>query len=335
MKFDLNRLRELSITEVAIKLGIEVKRKKVLCFMHEENTPSLEFDEKKGMFFCHGCNQGGDVITLVEKYSGSNFLSSCSWLENAFLGGTANIQQFSSPSLKKRVIPKIEIHANSEIYEWLISHATISKSGIDYLKNRGFKESIIEQMQIRDLQHPSIFFEDLRKKWGDDQLLNCGLAKNHDKYGITSIWWDPVILFPFIDPVSRVNYIQARRINNKEPKYLNLIGLIKPTYNLSCLQQMKLGDHLFICEGIPDTLSMIQLGYYCIGVLGASSFDKSLIPALMDFEIIVIPDRDDAGERFFQKLRSEFNSVGKSIAKRQLPNNFKDVNEYLRSNSRN
>lgn len=333
MELDLNRLKEISITEVATKLGIEIKRKKAFCFMHQENTPSLSFDEKKGLFFCHGCNQGGDVIKLVERYSSLDFVSSCSWLENAFLGGAAIVQQFSPPLISKTIQPESEILANSEIYEWVINNITISNAGMDYLKNRGFNELTIERMQIRDIMQPSIFFESLRKQWGDNQLLNCGLAKKHDGYGVTSIWWDHVILFPFFDSSSRINYIQARRINGENPKYLNIMGLQKPTYNLNCIKQMKQGDYLFICEGIPDTLSMIQLDYNCIGVLGATSFDKSLIPELMDFEIIVIPDADDAGERFFQKLRSEFKAAGKTIDKRTLPNDYKDVNEYIRANS--
>lgn len=43
----VNRLNEFPIESVADKLGIDVKRHKALCFMHNDHTPSLKFTPSK------------------------------------------------------------------------------------------------------------------------------------------------------------------------------------------------------------------------------------------------------------------------------------------------
>lgn len=43
----VTRLNELSIESVAEKLGIDVKRHKALCFMHDDHTPSLKFTPRR------------------------------------------------------------------------------------------------------------------------------------------------------------------------------------------------------------------------------------------------------------------------------------------------
>ncbi|MBI4524377.1 MAG: hypothetical protein HY695_11270 [Deltaproteobacteria bacterium] len=37
-----------------------------LCPFHAEKTPSFTVNEDKGVFYCHGCGAGGDVIRFIE-----------------------------------------------------------------------------------------------------------------------------------------------------------------------------------------------------------------------------------------------------------------------------
>jgi predicted P-loop ATPase len=37
------------------------------CPLHREKTPSFHVEEDKGLFYCHGCGKGGDVIKLVQE----------------------------------------------------------------------------------------------------------------------------------------------------------------------------------------------------------------------------------------------------------------------------
>lgn len=44
-----------------------------LCPFHAEKTPSFTVNEDKGVFYCHGCHEGGDVIDFVRKLKGFSY----------------------------------------------------------------------------------------------------------------------------------------------------------------------------------------------------------------------------------------------------------------------
>lgn len=44
-----------------------------LCPFHEERTPSFHVDPEKKLFYCFGCQAGGDVFRFIEKYEHKSF----------------------------------------------------------------------------------------------------------------------------------------------------------------------------------------------------------------------------------------------------------------------
>jgi len=69
-------MNKLSIVEV-IEQYTELKRAgkewRGLCPFHSERTPSFFVNQDKGVFRCHGCLEGGDVITFIQKAEGLGF----------------------------------------------------------------------------------------------------------------------------------------------------------------------------------------------------------------------------------------------------------------------
>lgn len=51
-----------------------------LCPLHAEKSPSFTVNEEKGLFYCHGCHQGGDVIHFVELMEDTDFKGALSHL---------------------------------------------------------------------------------------------------------------------------------------------------------------------------------------------------------------------------------------------------------------
>ena len=46
---------------------------KGLCPFHDEKTPSFQVTPARGLFYCFGCGEGGDVITFMEKIDNLSF----------------------------------------------------------------------------------------------------------------------------------------------------------------------------------------------------------------------------------------------------------------------
>jgi hypothetical protein len=78
--YDLDRIREVKITDVCDKMGIILdKNRRACCPFHEEKTPSFRVNEKN-FFKCFGCGAGGDVIKFVQDYQCISFQEAIKWL---------------------------------------------------------------------------------------------------------------------------------------------------------------------------------------------------------------------------------------------------------------
>ena len=68
--------RKSSITEAVSRYtslrrcGVEYNG---LCPFHSEKTASFYVNEEKGLFYCYGCHEGGDVIHFIEKIEDVDF----------------------------------------------------------------------------------------------------------------------------------------------------------------------------------------------------------------------------------------------------------------------
>ena len=62
-----------------------------LCPLHEDHKPSFLVDPLKNLFYCYGCDRGGDVIRFAELYHQVQFPQAlallCRWLRRPILPG--------------------------------------------------------------------------------------------------------------------------------------------------------------------------------------------------------------------------------------------------------
>lgn len=336
--YDTYKIKQVSIIDIAKRLGIVVKKNTALCCFHDEKTASLKFDNKKGLYYCFGCGAKGNSITLVSKCLNKSFLDSCQWIEREFYGNYTGIK-YSPVIIRKLGINKTEESTNqpnSEIYEWIIENTSLSSSSESYLTHeRGFNTETINALKIRDISNLGEFNKKALDKWGAELLIKAGLCKRDGNDTLKYVWWDHVIIFPFTNTEGRIDYIQARRLVSDKPKYLNLFDMQSTIYNWICLNGLKKGDTVTICEGVPDTISAITKGRNAVGILGALAFKEQWVKHFLNFEIDVIPDNDKAGVQFGEKLRQAFKKAGKPIRVIQLPKIYKDLNELHRGNYSN
>ena len=71
------------IVEVISECGIALRPAgrdfKALCPFHTEKTPSFTVSVQKQIFYCFGCQTGGNIISFVQKHEGKSFIETLEW----------------------------------------------------------------------------------------------------------------------------------------------------------------------------------------------------------------------------------------------------------------
>lgn len=327
----LEEVRAIPIGLVARDLGIEIRRKMVVCYNGHDTKASLSISESKGLFKCFGCGDHGNVIDLAMKVRHADFKTTCQWLIDHYLVSPAEEPKFKKNINKIPSSPQvITIKPNLVIYEWIVENTRLSNRAIFYLNGtRKIKMDVIRKTEIRSVEAPKPFYERLLDKFDEEELMACGIARKFSTGKIGCVWWKPVILFPFRDLNLRVCYIQGRPYDQSKVKHLNLGGIPPQIYNLNVLHEVDQGSRLMICEGITDTLTALSMGFHAIGILGAHNFNSGETRKFMDYDVAVVPDADRGGEQFVNNLKNAFGQQGKSIDVFSVPDGFNDLNEFF------
>lgn len=110
------------------------------CPLHNERTPSFEIQRKNGteVFHCHGCNEGGDILTFIEKVekldttkaierlkqlagvSGTNkeYIEKAEQVEQVFSNPFGNKNKTTIPLSRWKVVEE-SLQKSAEALDWL------------------------------------------------------------------------------------------------------------------------------------------------------------------------------------------------------------------------
>ena len=339
-RVDLSEFKRLPVVEVASALGLEVEKgSKCRCFVHEDSNPSLVFFKDSNRWHCFGCGVGGDTIELVKRYLDVDFREALDWLRQRFFIAERGTLKAASagPSQvagQRSLFSKPgRFQPDPLVYGWLMDSMGLSPKGRGYLvEKRGLEEKTIQCFGIKDFEHPYRLFEEARKVWGERRLLKCGLLKKGGDGVVKPVWWSHVILFPFVDIEGRVVSIQGRQVEPglHGPKYINLYGVKTAIFNQRILGDLKLGDSVYICEGIMDTLTAHQMGLNAVGIPGAGGFKREWYALFEGLQVNVVPDTDGAGQRFAERIETIFSAHDQTVKIIRLPHG-KDLSDYWQS----
>jgi DNA primase len=335
---DLPFIRQLPICEIAKRLGINIHGNKAMCFGgHDSKTPSLSFSKRKNLWKCFGCDKGGDNIKLVMEVRNCEFKDAIDWIKASFNCGLSSTNRISiRPSYSKapicanglNSIAINEFHSDFELYSWFLSKCNCIKDniGLNYLDSHGIDAKTAFDYGFRELIFPNNIFKEMVRTFGTDSVYRSGIAWGNNGRPDRLIWQSYTIIIPFFNN-GKLCYIQGRQFS-KDPKYLNLRGIQKPLYNLDCLQKLKIGSLIHICEGVPDVLALASKRIASVGVLGASSFREEWVNHFIPFDVILLPDGDSGGKLFSSKIQMAFKIRGKAVRIVSLPAK-KDVSDII------
>lgn len=118
----------LSITTVAMDLGLPVARGRCRCFFptrhaHGDRTPSVSFSEERGTFRCWVCDDvRGDVISLVQFVKNCSFLEALNWLKETY----GFLLRGAKPQVQNGAVPANAAHSNNFQNRTVVSRAAAS-----------------------------------------------------------------------------------------------------------------------------------------------------------------------------------------------------------------
>ena len=359
-KYEIEKLRNLPIEEVASQLGLQVARHKSLCPFHSDHHASLSFNTRKNLCRCFVCmDESLDSIGLVMKSLHVDFPKACFWLaeRNGILlekGRGRNDWRRDSSSSPAASAASALSAASAAPRSFDAPHAFDAAQYARFFEHPWLNEAACR------------FLFDERKI--DGRVARwCRLSSWTDRKGVN---W---LQIPYFDKEGRLVGIQNRNLDfhrksrptdsmdsektgksscptdftdgtdskdsedgtdcEEAPRFRFPYGSQCGIYNLQVLNLLTPGERLFITEGCSDCWAMLSAGHKAIAIPSATLLkpeDRDVLAYISEtfgVEWHMFPDRDAPGERLFLQLKE----ILPSLIHHQLPLGCKDFGEaYLK-----
>ena len=288
-------------------------------FNRDDHTPSFKVTPSKQLWKDFSTDQGGDVITFVEKMEGVSNLEAINLLSNDFKSKP------TESTVKKEIIPS-DLSNNrllKEVCKVYHDNFKKNKAAQSYLESRGFKN--------KDLWLAyDIGFSDggslksMLPESGNliSQLKEMGIL--NDK-GNESFY--KCVTFPIKDVNENIVGMYGRNIESPRHHYLK--GERKAVWNS---ENISGNTTLILTESILDSFSWIESGFDSIPLYGVSGFvaaHQKLFEEQPIQEICFCLDNDKQGKQATEKLFEKLKQLKIKLTKIELPENIKDSNELL------
>ncbi len=288
---------------------------KGLCPFHDEKTPSLNVTPSRGLWYCHGCGEGGDVIKFVQKIDALSFVEAVEKLA-ARAGVELRYEQGGyvpgqEQSQRRRLIDAHRIAA-----EFFTEHlrGPDGEHARKFLAERGFPEADAQRFGVG---YSPASWEDLTRHlrgrgFTDPELLASGLATQGRRGAMDR--FRGRLMWPIADLSGDVIAFGARKLNPDDdgPKYLNTpeTALFRKSTVLygADLAKREIAHRrqAVIVEGYTDVMACHLAGVPTAVATCGTSFGEEHIKVLrrliMDTEgstgeVIFTFDGDAAGQR--------------------------------------
>lgn len=332
----ISRLRMLSCESVAERLGVEVRKHKILCFMHDDHHPSLSFFGKnREKWTCFVCNKGGSAIDFVTEYTDFNFVEACQWLCQTFGIIIENYSPAKSSikaiRIKKRQkLEQTEKLFSKDVAQWILDNNSLTDKGKEFLfGKRLLNIEVIRQLNIVSIDDSKLLTEKILKSFDSETLQDSGfMAVTNGKYYFRM--FTPCLIFPYYDEKSNLVGMQSRYLgtNKDAPRFQFISAQKSRLFNLPILNTMTFGEELYISEGITDCLALLSAKKKAVAIPSATILPQFDLSKLKTYKLHMYPDQDNAGKQAYVNLRKFFINQYALLKAEQLPEGIKDYSEY-------
>lgn len=238
-KYNIQKLRELDILQVADLLGMGLRNKRALCIHHDDHHPSLAFNVKKNTCHCYSCGFSADTIGLVRERLNLGFSEACHWLSDHFdvyIGDDryGNSARNAEKSADKKVLTASDRRMASlraHFAETHVSHGHLAESSSSGEKNGRcqssayvaqasvdveFYQQMFRQMHLSESGQRFLFEERLLSP---EALKVCQIVSTEQSVCMArvgrGVFDGPSLIFPYFDQQGRLVSVQSRYLGKK------------------------------------------------------------------------------------------------------------------------
>ncbi len=335
----LNRNDIVSVVSEYVKLVRKGSSSNYLwacCPFHNEKTPSFSVTPSKQIFYCYGCQKGGNVIHFVSMAENISYFDAVRLL--AERSGIDLPEGNDEKEIERARIRKEIIEVNTQAARFFRDNLFNSREGMDYFIKRGVCGRIIKSFGLGySLNEWDSLYRFLSSKGFSDEILLLSGLVNKDRGGHIIDRYRNRVMFPIFDIMGKVIAFGGRVLDDSRPKYIN--SPETPAYHkgrhLYAMNFAKKSQNrqLIIVEGYMDVISLHQAGITnAVASLGTALTDSQgrLLKKYCE-EVVISYDADGAGQKAAMRGLDILNNMGCRVKVIKVPDG-KDPDDFVRKN---
>ncbi|AFQ45790.1 DNA primase [Desulfosporosinus meridiei] len=281
-----------------------------LCPFHTEKTPSFTVTPEKQMFYCFGCNVGGNVFSFLMKRENWSFMECVQNLASRY--GVALPEKELSPrereaNRRRQRFEEIHELATSYFHELLLN-APEGEVGRLYFSKRGVDPDTMKSFRLGYAPDRWDGLLTFMKERGvqPNELVENGLAIERGTQGKGAGYYDRFrnrVLFSILDRRNHSIGFGGRVLDDSLPKYLNspeseFFNKGHQLYGIHRAHQgIREKGYALLVEGYMDVIALQNAGYpNAVASLGtALTRDQAKLLRRYTQHVILLYDSDEAG----------------------------------------
>ena len=293
------------------------KSYKGLCPFHREKSPSFQVDRDKGLFYCFGCQRGGDVFTFLMMTERYTFPEA---VEHVATRVGIQLPRRKDRDVKSGKDELLEIleEASTAYHQAM---AWTPNPAVEYLKKREVAEEIWRKYGFGYAPGPPTWdyvLSRLGRKHSTEKLEAAGLILPR-KSG--SGFYDRFrgrLMVPIHSEAGNVIGFGGRSLDGSDPKYLNspetpIFNKSQLLYNLHrAKDQIRKLERAILVEGYFDCIALDSVGVPGVVASMGTSLTPGQASLLRRFakRVVITYDGDDAGRNATLRAAPIFLSAG-------------------------
>jgi len=308
-----------------------------LCPFHKEKTPSFHVSPDRQLYYCFGCNAGGNIVEFVKNIENLDFVESIRFLAER-AGINVDVSGFSEEDkrayLKRQEILKVNRDAAHFFRDRLLSDE--GKQAREYAVKRGIEPKTVNAFGLgyAPAQGKGVTGYLLAQGYSKNILIEAGISAVSEGGRIYDRFRDRLI-FPIIDIRGNVIGFGGRIMGDGKVKYLNSpeTMVFNKRKNLFSLNLAKNSgqNELILVEGYMDVVSLYQSGIKnAVASLGtALTQEQARLMTRFASGVVLCYDTDGAGVKATERALEIFDGLPLRVKVLSLPDG-KDPDEYIK-----